>query len=363
MGGSGSLWTQVSLASSVRFVLLRPPQSGVHLGDDAGHPRAALTRRGFLAAGALTGLLTATGCGSSAGGEGQAPPGRPVEHPLGTATVPVAPQRIASLDSNGGLQVGLELGVPLIASETLQGAVAVPPYVPGPVPGFTELGFNQLNLEQLVGLNPDLIIGNTQRVREHYEQLTAIAPTVAYENAGSGAAWQDAVGFLGDVLGAGPEMEHRLAGYRERAAAVAATHADRIGSQSVALLRFTTDELRIIRGEIFGSAVLADVGLRRPPSTDAPSPQETYVSVSEETVGTLADADVLLYVVGGGGMVDQAQDTFERYTTGGIWEQLPAVRAGRVAALDPVAWWDGYSVSAGTACLDELDRVLGELPA
>jgi iron complex transport system substrate-binding protein len=85
--------------------------------------------------------------------------------------------------------------------------------------------------------------------------------------------------------------------------------------------------------------------------------------VSEESVGLLADADVLLYVVGGGGFVDKAQDTFERYATGGLWEKLPAVQAGRVAALDPVAWWDGYSVSAGLTCLDELDRVLGGLPA
>lgn len=345
-------------------MLLRPPLPGVRLGDDAGHPRSALTRRGFLTAGALTGLVALTGCGSGArGADSQAPEGRTIEHPLGTATIPVAPQRIVSLDSNGGLQVGLELGVPLIASETLQGAVAVPPYVPDPASGFTELGFNQLNLEQLVALNPDLIIGNTQRVQEHYEQLAAIAPTVAYENAGRGAAWQDAVGFLGDVLGAGPEVQRRLASYEERAAGLAATHADTIGRYSVALLRFTTDELRIIRGQIFGSAVLADVGFRRPPSTDAPSEQETYVSVSEETVGLLADADVLLSVVGGGGFVDKAQETFERYATGGLWERLPAVQAGRVATLDPVSWWDGYSVSAGMACLDELDRVLGGLPA
>ncbi|MBP2364468.1 iron-siderophore ABC transporter substrate-binding protein [Pseudonocardia parietis] len=345
-------------------MLLRPPLPGVRLGDDAGHPRSALTRRGFLTAGALTGLLTVAGCGSGTRASGDpAPAGRTIEHPLGTATIPVAPQRIVSLDSNGGLQVALELGVPLIASETLQGQVAVPPYVPGPAPGFTELGFNQLNLEQLVALNPDLIVGNTQRLQEHYEQLAAIAPTVSYENAGRGAVWQDAVGFLGDVLGAGPEMERRLASYQERVAGLAATHAGTIGRYSVALLRFTSDELRIIRGQIFGSAVLADAGLRRPPSTDAPSVQQTYVSVSEESVGLLADADVLLYVVGGGGFVDKAQDTFERYATGGLWEKLPAVQAGRVAALDPVAWWDGYSVSAGLTCLDELDRVLGGLPA
>lgn len=324
-------------------------------------PRSALDRRGFLAAGALAGLAAAAGC-SPAAPAGDAPDGgRTVEHPLGTAQVPVAPQRIVSLDSNGGLQVALEAGVPLIASETLQGAAPVPPYLPAPAADFTPLGFNQLNLEQLVAMGPDLIIGNTQRIEEHYDRLAAIAPTVAYENAGRGAVWQEAVRTIGDVLGAGEEIERRLAAYAERLDQVRSAHTGVIDRYTVALLRFTTDELRIVRGQIFGSAVLADAGLTRPPSTDLPSPQQTHVPIGDESVGVLADADVLLYFLGGGGLVDEADATFERYTAGGLWEQLPAVRAGRVAQVDPLAWWDGYSVSAGLACLDELDRVLGGL--
>ncbi|OSY39520.1 MULTISPECIES: iron-siderophore ABC transporter substrate-binding protein [Pseudonocardia] len=326
------------------------------------HPRSALDRRGFLAAGALAGLTAVTGC-SPAGPAGDAPAdGRTVEHPLGTAVVPAAPQRIVSLDSNGGLQVALELGVPLIASETLQGAAPVPPYLPAPPADFTPLGFNQLNLEQLVAMGPDLIIGNTSRVEEHYDRLAAIAPTVAYANSGSGAVWQEAVRTIGDVLGAEEEIERRLAGYTERLDQVRSAHAGLLDRYTVTLLRFTTDELRIVRGQVFGSAILADAGATRPPSTELPSPQETHVPIGDESVGALADADVLLYFLGGGGLVDQADETFERYTTGGLWEQLPAVRAGRVAQVDPLAWWDGYSVSAGLACLDELDRVLGDLP-
>jgi len=324
--------------------------------------RSALDRRGFLTAGVLAGVAAAAGCSPAGPGGEPAAGGRTVEHPLGTAVVPEAPQRIVSLDSNGGLQVGLELGVPLIASETLQGAAPVPPYLPAPAAGFTPLGFNQLNLEQLVAMGPDLIIGNTQRVEEHYDRLAAIAPTVAYANAGRGAVWQDAVRTIGDVFGAGAEIDRRLAAYAERVDRVRSAHAEVIDRYTVALLRFTTDELRIVRGQVFGSAVLADAGMTRPPSTDLASPQQTYVPIGDETVGVLADADVLLYFLGGGGLVDEADTTFERYTAGGLWEQLPAVRAGRVAQVDPLAWWDGYSVSAGLACLDELERVLGGLP-
>ena len=116
-----------------------------------------------------------------------------------------------------------------------------------------------------------------------------------------------------------------------------------------------------MRGEIFGASILAHAGIRRPPSTDTASPSATYVSLTEETVGVTADADVVLYFVGGGGSAADAAATAQRYLSGGLWQQLPAVRAGRVVELDPVAWWDGYSVSAALTCVDQLDAALARV--
>jgi ABC-type Fe3+-hydroxamate transport system substrate-binding protein len=321
--------------------------------------RDEITRRSLLTSAGVAGLLTA--CGSA---PDTAPPEsgtRTVTHPLGTAEVPVAPQRVVSLDSNGALQVGLELGAPLVASETLDGSVPVPPYLPAPPPGFESLGFNELDLERVAALRPDLVIGNVQRVEDAYAELSSIAPTVAYRNAGAGQDWRESVRTIGDVLGALPRVEQRLAEYAARVEAVATRHTDLLAGSTVALLRFTSSELRIVRGEIFGASILAHTGIRRPPSTDTPGPNATYVSLTEETVGVTADADVLLYFVGGGGSALDATATAQRYLSGGLWPQLPAVRAGRVVELDPVAWWDGYSVSAGLACLDELDAALSRV--
>jgi iron complex transport system substrate-binding protein len=321
--------------------------------------RDELTRRTLLTS-AGAGLLGLTACGTP-----DAPPParetRTITHPLGTADVPVAPQRVLSLDSNGALQVSLELAAPLVASETLDGAVPVPPYLPAPPPGFESLGFDQLDLERVAALRPDLVIGNVQRVEEAYAELSRIAPTVAYRNAGAGQDWRESVRTIGDVLGALPRVEERLAEYAARSEAVATRHAELIAGSTVALLRFTSSELRIVRGEIFGASILAHTGIRRPPSTDTPGPNATYLSLTEETVGVTADADVLLYFVGGGGSALDAAATAQRYLSGGLWQQLPAVRSGRVMELDPISWWDGYSVSAGLACLDELDTALSRV--
>ena len=333
--------------------LLTPDEPGV------GGLRDEITRRSLLTSLGAAGLLTA--CGSAPQAAPPASGTRTVTHPLGTTDVPVAPQRVLSLDSNGALQVALELGAPLVASETLDGTVPVPPYLPPPPPGFESLGFNQLDLERVAALRPDLIVGNVPRVEQAYAELSRIAPTVTYRNAGAGQDWRDSVRTIGDVLGALPRVEERLAEYAARVDAVATRHTDLIAGSTVALLRFTSSELRIVRGEIFGASILTHAGVRRPPSTETPGPNATYVSLTEETVGATADADVVLYFVGGGGSAADAAATAQRYLSGGLWQQLPAVRAGRVVELDPVAWWDGYSVSAALTCLEELDEALSRV--
>lgn len=324
--------------------------------------RDELSRRGLLTALGVAGMLGAAGCAQPGGPAATGPVAtRSITHPLGTGRIPVAPRRVVSLDSNGALQVPLELGAPLVASETLQGDVSIPGYLPAPPPGFASLGFNQLNLERIAALHPDLILGNVQRLQQNYATLSAIAPTVSYANAGRGVDWRESVRVVGDALGARAAVDARLDAYAEQVGALAKARAGAIARYSVALLRFTGTELRIVRGEIFGASILAHAGVRRPPSTNLPGENLTYVSLSQENLGVLADSDVLLYVIGGGGSAKDAAADVDRYTAGGLWSGLPAVRAGRVVALDPVAWWDGYSVSAAQRCLTELDAALAKL--
>jgi iron complex transport system substrate-binding protein len=320
---------------------------------------ASIDRREFFGILAASGLLTA--CGSDAEVRPSLGATKQVAHPLGTTQVPVAPQRVISLDSNGALQVSLELGAPLIASETLDGVVSIPAYVPKPADGFQSLGFNQLNLERMVQLRPDLIIGNLQRITDNYDQLSAIAPTVPYRNAGAGVDWRDSIKVIAGLLGKEKELDEALSRYLRTAAELGIKHRKTLAGADVALVRFTSEELRILRGPIFGSTVLDHAGIRRTASTKAKGGTPTYLPLSRETVGVLADADVILYILGGGGFNADVTKTFDSYTKGGIWPNLPAVRSGRSYRLDPVAWWDGYSVSAGNACLRELGTVLDKL--
>ncbi len=360
-GDSGKTKPKVGCANHPSADALRGIRTPLRKGSLTRMPdvdsQATLGRRGF------TGLLSAavvaglTGCGSGGDIRPSVAATRSVQHPLGNTNVPVSPQRVVSLDAFGGLQVSLEVGAPLIASETLEGAVPVPGYLPRPAAGFQSLGVDQPNLEKLAQLKPDLIVGNLQRIKDLYPRLSAIAPTVPYESAGKGRLWQDSVRQIADLLGASGRQDAALGSFRERALQVRAEHKAFLAKHSVALLRFTNEELRLLRGPIFGATILDEIGVRRNPATATSGGTDTYYPIGREHIGVLADADVILFVVG-----SSADQAFKSYTSNAIWTQLPAVKAARVARLDPAAWWDGYSVSAAKSCLQQFTMLLREMP-
>ncbi len=325
-------------------------------------PQRGISRRELLGwttvLGAGVGLA---GC-ATPGGEATGAAGtRTVEHPLGSAEIPVAPQRIIALDAGAGLQTALEAGVPLIASETLAGEVSVPDYLPKPPAGFQPLGFNEIDLERITALAPDLIIGSRARVEELYEPLSKIAPTVPFLNTSDRARWRDTALTVGDLLGARPEIERRLAEFDAAVTAFTESHAERLKEQTVALVRFTADEVRILTGVIFPADLLAQSGVRRPASNEPKEADATYISLSQENVPVLVDADVIIYFSGGGGSAKDSGGLFSKVTEGPLWGRLPAVAAGRAFQVSAVNWWDGYSTSAGRTCLAELDGIFGKL--
>ncbi|MFC7618962.1 ABC transporter substrate-binding protein [Microlunatus sp. GCM10028923] len=314
-----------------------------------------LTRRAALGMTGLAGLAAmAGGCATPGGEAADAAGTRTVEHPLGTAEIPVRPRRVIALDAGAGLQTALEAGAPLIASETLAGDTAIPDYLPKPPEGFQPLGFNEIDLERLTALEPDLIIGSRSRVEELYPQLTKIAPTVSYLNTADRVRWRDTALTVGDLLGARPELERRLTAFDTAAKEFAEQHAESLTERSVALVRFTADEVRILTGVIFPSDLLAQLGARRPASNEPEEADATYISLTRETVPVLADADTILYFSGGGGFAQESGELFAEVTDGPLWRRLPAVKAGRAHQLNALNWWDGYSTSAAQACLTEL---------
>lgn len=312
------------------------------------------------AAGTALGATALSACSSPSQGEDSAAAElRSVEHPLGTTDIPVEPQRIVCLDAGVSLQTALEVGAPVVAGETLAGDITIPTYLPDAPQGFTALGFNEQNPEQIATLEPDLIIGSRVRIEEVYDQLSAVAPTVAVLNSADGVTWQESAATVGDLIGASDRVSERIAEFDAAVAEFTEKHAGVLESHRVALIRFT-DEVRIVTGAVFPANLLELVGVQRPESNIPPDDTTTYISLSPEQVGQIGDADIILHFSGGGGFT-RKDGAGDGVTGGPLWQRLDAVSSGQAYELDAVTWWDGNSVAAGLAGIAELDQILGGL--
>ncbi|ONI75187.1 hypothetical protein ALI144C_41325 [Actinosynnema sp. ALI-1.44] len=319
----------------------------------------ALRRRTFLivAVGAA-----AAACGP--GGQSPSPGGgatKAVKHPYGESNVPVSPKRVITLDPGQALQVALEHDIPLVASATLDADPPVPPYLPARP--FQHLGFGQVDVEKLATFGPDLIIGNTASLQDKYPAVSGLTATVAYANTRDKVEWHDAALTVADILGVREAQQRKLDEYRARASEFRTRHAQVLGAKKIVLLRFTTDELRIITDSvIFPSRVLTDMGVQRTPSSAPAKPGDTFTKLSPEQVGTLADADVILHFNGGGAFDGgKVTSTFAKYTGGELWKRLPAVQAGKVFEVPRTSWWDGGSTSAATSMLGDIEKILPKI--
>ncbi len=177
---------------------------------------------------------------------GDAPGAFPVtiEHRFGTTTIPAEPQRIVALgfEEDPLSQLGLttvghadnfaEPGQPYSWQQgvvNLSGSVAID------VSGV-------LNLEQIAGLRPDLILAiGYSSVGDSYDKLSAIAPTVAYRVDWSESPWQEVTRTVGRAVGR-------------------STQADETVTRVEQLIADLAAELPGLRGKTFTSAYYYEPG-------------------------------------------------------------------------------------------------------
>ncbi|GAA3162437.1 hypothetical protein GCM10020255_046230 [Rhodococcus baikonurensis] len=201
---------------------------------------------------------------------------RTITHALGETTLEAKPTRVVVLDS-GELDEVLSLGITPVGIASPESAAGQPSYLANKLVGVPDVGTtNNLNLEAITALQPDLILGSKLRQDKLYPQLAAIAPTVF--SIRPGFPWKENFLLAGDALGEETKAEQVLNDYQ--------THADQVresidGSPTISLVRFMSGKLRLYGNLSFIGVILKDVGLPRPAIQDI---DELAVEVSPETI-------------------------------------------------------------------------------
>lgn len=270
-----------------------------------------------------------------------------VRHQKGEYGTSVKPARIAVLD--------IQYADHLIAlGERPAGSVGIgspaagvfPPYFRPLLPDTRLLGtYEHPDLKALERLRPDLIVC-TEFHAPVYESLSRIAPTLMFQR---NEDWRNILRLFGDLTGKRQEAERILGDYGLKASSLSERLADRLGGQSVALIRPREPLVRVhTAAHRTGAILYRDLGLPPPP----------FVADVDDTachipVGDLPDVEAGHYFLLASGT---QEDTVS--VQNAAWHTLNAAERTHVYAVDAAVWIGCYGPTGINRIVDQVAHML-----
>lgn len=279
------------------------------------------------------------------------PMAREITHALGVTDVPDNPQRIVVM-TNEGTEALLAVGItPVGAARSWLGDPWYD-HIADAMADVTVLGEESaINLEVLVALEPDLILGNKQRHEAIYEQLSSIAPTVVSERLRGD--WQINMALYTDAAGKGDEGKAVLEAFDHRIDTLSQALGEH-RSETISIARFMAAKTRIMFKDSFSGLILSEIGFGRPASQD----KDAFADdITKERIPEF-EADRLIYFTyetGNGEGDGQASDWLDDP----LWLNLDVVKAGKVHAVSDAIWNTAGGVIAAHLMLDDLEEIYG----
>lgn len=272
---------------------------------------------------------------------------RTVRHANGTTEIKAKPQRVVVLDT-GELDDVLALGITPVGMVTTEGANPVPSYLADKVKDVKSVGtIQEINVEAVAELKPDLIVGSQLRADKLYAQLNEVAPTVF--SIRPGFPWKENFLLVADALGEETKATEQL---NEYADAVKELKDGVQGNPTISLVRFLPGKLRLYGNLSLIGVILKDAGLARPEKQNI---DELAAEISPENISE-AEGDIIFYSSYG-----SPEATGETTVTSGAgWKSLSAVKNGKAYAVNDDVWFLGLGpIGAKQIVADLKSKLIG----
>ncbi|MTJ50259.1 iron-siderophore ABC transporter substrate-binding protein [Dolichospermum sp. UHCC 0259] len=278
---------------------------------------------------------------------------RLVKHELGESCVPIQPKRVIVTEQLA-LEVVLALGIKPIAAPESTFVANKANFLGNKIAGINYIGKeNQLNIEAIVKLHPDLIVSLYGINPETYKLFSQIAPTVKVKYSQSG--WKDSLQQMGDILNKSDIAKKLLTQYQEKLTNLRFLLGDKVNKIKVSVSRFHGQiQLPEFRSQYsFPGSILAELGISMPVYQRQliKSPDDNLIILSLERIDLL-DADILFVAVDPG-----AKELFHKYQNSQLWQTLNVVKNQQVYNVDSSYWIFGNILSAN-AIIDDLFKYL-----
>ncbi|MFN6501573.1 MAG: ABC transporter substrate-binding protein [Nostoc sp. DedQUE01] len=272
---------------------------------------------------------------------------RVVQHTMGETCIPINPQRIVTF-SLPTLGDALVLGVKPLAS-TFIDMLNEDTYLEGKVNGIKSLGIFPPNLENILLVKPDLIIGWSAE-KQLYPLLSKIAPTVLYESR-QDKNWRNLFDFVTQVLGKQAAAQQAWEHYNQRVEKLKVALGDRYKNKEISLVFLAPGVIFTEAKNSFPDFILKDVGLQRPKAQNVIVPfTQLYFSLEELEK---ADGDIMFV----GTLNDDSQKFLEQLKQKPLWKHLRAVQQNHVYPINYLTW-RGSNLLAADAVIDDLYKYL-----
>jgi iron complex transport system substrate-binding protein len=277
---------------------------------------------------------------------------RVIEHAMGETCVPLNPQRVIALDPfsvENMLALGIEPIGFAMASDWLEDR----DYLRDKLSGIEMIGdFYQPNLEKVLSLKPDLILGTTGD-EASYSKLAQIAPTVLFKFESSGQ-WKEILMHNAETLGVKNVADQLMKAYDDRLD----NFRDQIGRDvldqlTVSIVRITDSGVAPYLSNSFCSKILEDAGLKLILN---PGRDDDWL-ISKERISEL-DADVMfVWSYGYQPELAQEEQTISALIkTDPLWQSLKSVQQGNAYAVP--SYWIGSGILSANAVIDDLFKHL-----
>lgn len=270
---------------------------------------------------------------------------RTIKHANGETEIKEKPERVVVLDM-GELDSVLSLGIKPVGMVTSKGANPVPDYLADKVKDVPSVGtIQEVNVEKIAELKPDLIVGSQLRVDDLYGQLSDIAPTVLAIR--PGYPWKEDFRLIGDALG---EEEKTVDILNDYADTLAQIKEKMPKDTTVSMLRFMPDKIRLYANKSLIGVILRDAGLARPENQDI---DELAAEISPESISE-ADGDYLFYSSYG----DPSATGEDKIVESEQFKNLSAVKEGKAFRVSDDLWFLGLGPTGAKKIAEELVEYL-----
>ncbi|WP_256760512.1 ABC transporter substrate-binding protein [Cohnella sp. WQ 127256] len=272
---------------------------------------------------------------------------RTITHAMGTTTLTSVPKRVVVL-FNGMVDISLTLGVKPVGA--VESWVQAPwyHYLRSDMSGVKNLGSElQPNIEAIVALKPDLIIGAKPRHEKIYSQLSKIAPTLLADQL---FEWKVNMDMAAQALNKEDKASSFMKDWNKRVADFK-SKVSSLANNEISIVRFYGDNSARIYVTGFAGSILQELGLKRPKSQQ--SPDKVFIDLASQEQIPLIDGDIIFNITSSNGGGDEFK-TQEEWKKNPLWENLKGVKNGKYYQVNDITWNMSGGATAAKMMLDDL---------